>query len=193
MNSSVGLFAAKHVAEHTPPREALQHLKQIDRMLPGKYYIAFYLGLAHLNLGEARQAGDCFQRALDLEPVPQDIASIYSYMGVALKELGDYRTALEVLRRGCRYDAERTDLYNLLGFCHFKLKEHAAAIENFKTVIRLNPASAIDYANIGVNYRELGQREKAIRYFKRAVSLDPGIEFARRSLEQLQAESPASD
>jgi ribosomal protein S12 methylthiotransferase accessory factor len=78
-----------------------------------------------------------------------------------------------------------------MGFCHFKLKEHEKAIENFKKVIQLNPASAIDYANIASNYRDMGNDEKAIRYYEMALTLDASIEFARRNLELLKDHASA--
>jgi len=73
-----------------------------------------------------------------------------------------------------------------MGFCHFKLKEHEKAIENFKRVIQLNPTSAIDYANIGSNYRDMGRNDEAIRYYELALELDSSIEFARDSLAKLK-------
>jgi ribosomal protein S12 methylthiotransferase accessory factor len=107
---------------------------------------------------------------------------------VALKEMGEYRQALNVLEEGRKLDPERTDIYNLKGFCHFKLAEHHAAIDNFQKVIELDPSSAIDYANIGANYRKLGETEKAIRYLQMALTLDDTIQFARDGLRELRGE-----
>jgi len=73
-----------------------------------------------------------------------------------------------------------------MGFCYFKLKEHEKAIECFQQVLRLDPSSAIDYANIASNYRDTGQTEQAVRYYKLALELDPSIEFARDNLARLQ-------
>jgi ribosomal protein S12 methylthiotransferase accessory factor len=126
-----------------------------------------------------------FTRALDLSPAAQDIPSIYSYMGVCYKDLGDYDRALEVLAKGEALDPQRTDIYNLMGFCHFMRKEHEAAIENFEKVIELDPSSAIDYANIASNYRDLGKTDDAIRYYRLALELDPSIDFARHNLQRL--------
>jgi ribosomal protein S12 methylthiotransferase accessory factor len=104
---------------------------------------------------------------------------------VALKDMGEYRQALEVLKEGEKLDQERTDIYNLMGFCHFKLKEHPEAINNFQKVIDIDPSSAIDYANIASNYRQMGEKEKAIRYYQMALTLDDTIQFAKDSLEEL--------
>jgi ribosomal protein S12 methylthiotransferase accessory factor len=70
------------------------------------------------------------------------------------------------------------------------LKEHEAAIASFEAVTRLDPSSAIDYANIASNYRDLGQKARAIEYYRTALAIDPGIEFARDNLARLTATEP---
>lgn len=192
LGTSVGMFCAKIVSEQSPPALALQTLVQMDKQLPGKYYIQFYMGNCFLNLNDPPSALPYFQKALMQTPNEQDIPSIYSYMGVCLKDMGRYREAISVLEKGVTHDAERTDLYNLMGFCHFMLKEHEAAIAHFKKVLALNPASAIDYANIASNYRDMGHADKAIHYYELALALDPGIDFARTNLERLTAKPPAA-
>ncbi len=186
LGTSVGMFAAKHIAENRDPHEAIGALEKIDKDIPGKYYIKFYLGSCQIALNDPKSAYKHFEDALDLAPNKQDLPSIYSYMGVALKDMGEYRKALDVLKKGEQLDSERTDIYNLMGFCHFKLKENEAAIANFKKVIQLDPASAIDYANIASNYRDMGHTAKAIRYYEMALTLDASIEFARDNLAKLK-------
>ncbi|UCF93244.1 MAG: YcaO-like family protein [Desulfobacterales bacterium] len=186
LNTSVGMFTAKHIAEHRRPQEAIAELRKMDDQLAGKYYVSFYLGTCHLALGDPETARRNFNQALALEPNEQDIPSICSYLGVALKDMGKYREALEVLAYGERFDQERTDIYNLVGFCHYKLRNHREAIEYFKKVIRLDPTSAIDYANIASNYRDLGEKAKAIRYYEMALTLDASIDFARKNLKELK-------
>ena len=186
LGTSVGMFSAKHIAANRSPLEAIAELQMIDQDIPGKYYVKFYLGSCHIALDDPKSALKYFEAALNLDPHEQDVPSIYSYMGVALKDMGEYRKALEVLQKGQKLDRERTDIYNLMGFCNFKLKEHDAAIENFKKVIDLDPSSAIDYANIASNYRDMGLRTKAIRYYEMALTLDSSIEFAKEHLKKLK-------
>jgi ribosomal protein S12 methylthiotransferase accessory factor len=189
MGSNVGLFSAKLLAENRPPGEALQRLLKIERLLPQKYYIKFYIGSCYRSLGQLETALSYYQQALALDPLPQDLVSIYSYMGLCLKDRGEYRKALKVLKEGEKIDTERTDIHNLMGFCHFKLKEYESAIASFKKVIRLNPASAIDYANIASNYRDMGDPQKAIRYYELALAIDPSIEFAKENLAKMQPQT----
>jgi ribosomal protein S12 methylthiotransferase accessory factor len=185
LGTSVAMFSAKHIYENRSPEKAVLELRHIDAMLPGKYFIQFYLGAANLALNNPQIALAHLRQALTLEPTTQDIPSIYSYIGVALKDMGEYRQALENLQEGEKLDNRRTDIYNLMGFCHFKLKEHEKAIENFKKVIDLDPSSAIDYANIASNYRQMGEKQKAIQYYQTALDLDATIQFAQEQLQEL--------
>ena len=55
-NSSVAMFASKHIFENNPPLKALQKLKKISQLLPLKYYIEFYQGLCHIFLENSDKA-----------------------------------------------------------------------------------------------------------------------------------------
>jgi ribosomal protein S12 methylthiotransferase accessory factor len=188
--TSVGMFSCKLITETFDPAAALQKLQQANQRLPGSYYIQFYMGQCHLALDDPETAYRHFADALELNPDPQDIPSIYVYMSICRKDREDYPGALDLLKKGREWDAERTDIYNLMGFCHFKLKQHEKAIESFKEVIRLNPSSAIDYANIGSNYRDMGDMDNAAAYYRIALDIDPGIDFARENLEKLAGIQP---
>ncbi|MBW2303734.1 MAG: YcaO-like family protein [Deltaproteobacteria bacterium] len=192
-DTGVGMFTAKLLTEKYSPERAMAELERMDELMPGKYYVHFYRGTCHQAMGEEEQALACFRKALDLNPKEQDVPTIYSYMAQSLKNLERYQEALSSLEEAERYDTERTDIYNLKGFCYFKLKEHERAIRSFQRVLELDPGSAIDYANIASNYREMGDREKAKAYYRFALELDPTIEFAKENLERLQQqEGPSS-
>ena len=184
--ASMGLFSAKLISQSQDLLWAIAELEKMDRAMPGKYYVKFHLGTCYLSLNEPLKALELFEEALTLEPAQEDIASIYSYMGVCLKELGQSRKAISVLQQAEKYDTDRTDIYNLMGFCYFKLREHEKAIECFRKVLEIDPASAIDYANIASNYRDMGDKENAIKYYQFALELDPSITFARENLERLK-------
>ncbi len=184
--TSMGMFTAKFMSENLAPMDALIRLEDMAEKLPEAYYIQFYLGQLHLTLGMLDQALAHFEKAMTLGPKDQDIPSICSYTGVCLKDLERYEEALTILEKGAALDNEREDIFNLMGFCHFKLKNHEKAITCFKRVITLNPSSAIDYANIASNYRDLGETDMAISYYSLALSLEPDLGFARDNLEKLQ-------
>jgi len=184
--TSVAMFTAKLAVENLPTDKALRELERMDAKIPDKYYIKFYQAMCRMAGGEEDTALDLLSQSLQLDPKPEDIPSIYSYMGVCLKDLGRFREALDALSKGLTFDPDRTDIYNIMGFCHFKLKEHTDAIACFRKVLELDPSSAIDYANIASNYRDMGETQKAVDYYEMALALDPGIEFARENLDLLK-------
>ncbi len=82
-------------------------------------------------------------------------------------------------------DGERPDLHNTLGVCYFKQEQYENAIKHFHRAVELNPASAIDYANLGVNYSKTGNRDMAIEFLTIAITLEPELDFARELLDRL--------
>ena len=188
VGTSVGMFCAKLISGSDNIPWCINQLTRMDQLLPDKYYIKFFLGLAYISLQNPPKAMVFLEEALKLDPKGEDVPSIYSYMGICLRDMEQYRKAISVLEKGAEIDSERTDIHNLMGFCYFKLKEHKKAIEAFHKVLELNPASAIDYANIASNYRDMGNKDMAIRFYKFALELDESIDFARDNLRDLEGE-----
>ncbi|MEW6519266.1 MAG: YcaO-like family protein [Thermodesulfobacteriota bacterium] len=185
--NSVGLFAAKLVAEKTAdPLTCREALLSMQEVLPDAYYLEFYLGRNLMETGSLEEALPHLERALTLHPEQEDIPYIHSYIADCLKNLGKYDAAIEVVQQGLAYDEERPDMHNIIGVCYFKLARYDQAITHFHRAVELAPTSAIDYANLGVNYRKIGRTSEAARYFELALSMDPSIDFAREQLAACQ-------
>jgi ribosomal protein S12 methylthiotransferase accessory factor len=186
MIQDVGLFAAKLLVELVDdPGHLERKLAQMEEVIPDAYYLAFYRGRNLYNHGRPEDALVAFDRALALFPEQEDLPYIYSYKGHCLKDMGRYDEAITTLELGRAEDDERPDLHNMLGVCWYKKEEFSQAIVHFQRAVELNPVSAIDYANLGVNYRKIGKRDEAIHFFTLALSLDPSIDFAQSQLAEL--------
>jgi ribosomal protein S12 methylthiotransferase accessory factor len=59
--------------------------------------------------------------------------------------------------------------------------------------VALNPASAIDYANLALNLERLGETDEAIANYEIALGQDPTIEFALERLAGLLAAGMQED
>lgn len=189
MIHDVGLFAAKLLVERIEAPQLLEEkLARLEGLVPDSYYLDFYRGRNLYATGDPAEALNHFRRALDLSPEKEDLPYIYSYMGNCLKDLELYDEALAVLESGLAEDEERPDIYNMMGVCFFKKEEYALAVKSFERAVELNPASAMDYANLGVNHRRLGNKKEALHFFTLALSLDPSIEFAQQQLADLVVE-----
>lgn len=181
-----GLFAAKLLSELVDDNVLLEKkLEQMESLLPDAYYLEFYRGKNFVNMGFPESAIPHFDRSLEKGPEAEDLPYIYSYKGYCLKEMGRFDEAIEVLALGAKEDDERPDIHNMLGVCHFKKDNYEQAVFHFKRAVELNPASGIDYANLGINYSRLGKTDEAIHYFTIGLTLDPGLDFARKELSIL--------
>ncbi|CAG36684.1 YcaO-like family protein [Desulfotalea psychrophila] len=190
MICNAGLFCAKLLVERIEdPAEQEVKLGEMSVLLPDAYYLEFYRGKNFVAAGNAEAALIHFDKALTLKPEAEDVPYIYSYKGCCLRDLGRYAEAIEALQEGLLFDEERPDLHNTLGVCFFKLEQYETAISSFKRAIELNPASGIDYANVGVNYMRLGHKVEAVEFFTVALSLDASLDFAQNALNQLLAET----
>ena len=136
--------------------------------------------------GPAAEALPRFEEALAQNPDPGEVASIYIHMASCEKDLERYHAALENLEMAELYNKDLKELHNLRGFCCYRLKRHAEAVSAFERAIELDPGSAIDYANIGVNLREMGHLPEALVCFRSALELDPDLALARDNIERIQ-------
>lgn len=188
MSKNAGLFAAKLAHEQiSDPEVQIEQLEKMSEILPGAYFIEFYLGKKKAYLNRFPEAMDHFNRALELNPEAEDIPYIYSFMGECLKDMGQHQEAISVLRRGLEADEERADIHNLLGFCHYKQADFETAVNHFSRAIELEPASAIDFFNLGVNLRKLNRNEEAAHNFQIALTMEPYMEVARTHLDEICA------
>lgn len=185
MIQDVGLFAAKLLVDLLDDEQLEQRLAHMEQLIPDAYYLAFYRGRNLYNTGHSESALTAFDRALSLTPEQEDLPYIYSYKGHCLQELGRYDEAIETLEQGRAEDDERPDLHNMLGVCWYKKEAYSQAIVHFHRAVELNPASAMDYANLGVNYRKIGRRDEAVHFFNLALALDSTIDFAKAQLAEL--------
>ncbi len=165
-----------------PPMQRL-----LDRFGP-RYDLTFFLAHSLELEGEAASALELFRQALTQHPDEREIASIHVHIASCLKDLGEFDQALDALAMAEKYNNELKEIYNLRGFCYYQLKRHEDAIAAFERALEIDPGSAIDYANIGSNLRELGLKQEAIRLYRMALELDPDIAFARDNITRLEAE-----
>lgn len=180
--------AARTLLRTLPAARALPHLQKLLERFGPRYDLTFFLAHSLELEGQCEAALSLFQRALEQQPTPREIASIHVHMASCRKEMEAFEAALEDLQAAEQHNNELKEIYNLRGYCLFKLKRHEEAIAAFERAIEIDPGSAIDYANIGSNLRELGHKEEAIKCYRMALELDPDIEFARDNIRKLEAE-----
>lgn len=187
MGGNAALFAAKLAASLLTGEALDAKLAAMQQLLPKSYALHFYRGQNLYQQGEIEAALGCFDAALSLQPNAEDLPYLYSYQGCCLRDLGKHHEAIVALKQGLSFDEERPDIYNTLGVCCYKTGQYAAAVEHFRRAVELNPASAIDYANLALNLERLGDNEQAMVNYEIALSQDTSISFAAERLAGLLA------
>ncbi len=184
--ASLGLFVGRILAEEADPGEAFEGLATLSRIYPGAHFPPFFEGLLALRLEDHEEAAAKFAAAEPLQPAPEDQALAAFYQAHALSLLGRHGEAVSPLTRAIEKSPEVKEYYNLLGVCRFKAGEYAKAAQEFESALALDSGSAMDLANLGLCHKYLGNREQATHFLGAALRLDPGIDFARRHLAELE-------
>lgn len=189
-DNSVCLHAAKLISQFPDSGRAIYELERMRNLYPEHYAVHFFLGYTYERESRYADALKCYDRALVLDVQEKEKASTHCHRAICFKENEDYARALKELDRALDYNPELKEIHNLMGFCYFKVKDHLKSVACFEKAIDLDPSSAIDYANIGSNLRELGHLAEAVRWYQFALDIDPDLDFARDNIERLKNQVP---
>ena len=168
----------------------------------------FDYGRAFAAVGLFDMAEDTFKKSIRFRP---DFAAAHLELGLAQRQLGEYRDALDSLERAVRLsgggeaakracqevtdemdglDKELSAGGGYLGLLRlgdgYRLKgwfARAAAV--YRYAGRVNPKDAKAPYLEGLSYYGMNQYYRAVGAYERAVALDPSAGEARRSLEWL--------
>lgn len=108
-------------------------------------------------------------RAHKIAPRNADVIFLLARLSMTQKYFED---AIPLLEDGLKIAPERADLHAALGESYFMSGKVDKAIEEFKTLIQLDP-SARSYAFMGLCYRHLGRFEEARKYLNEGLKHDP--------------------
>tara|TARA_Y100000591_G_scaffold273116_1_gene248890 strand:- start:133 stop:660 length:528 start_codon:yes stop_codon:yes gene_type:complete len=105
----------------------------------------------------------------------EDIISsdFYYKSGIKYSSSGNYKKAMESLKKSIEISSDNPDAYRELGTVYKLQGNYTKSIESFKKSISLNPDSDQSYYGLGVVYHDQGNYNKAIALYKRAVELNP--------------------
>ena len=112
---------------------------------------------------------DLLVRAHKLAPQNTDVIFLMARVSMSQNY---YEDAIPLLQSGMKIAPQRADLHAALGESYFMSGKAEKAIEEFKTLIELDP-SARSYAFMGLSYRHLGRFDEAKKYFQKGLKLDP--------------------
>ncbi len=185
-NQSLGLFVGRKLAEETELPEAATGLSALGRLCPDAHYLPFFRGLLALRAGDPQKAFEEFERAIPLQPDEASRAMATFYAGHALTLDGDWTGATPFLAQASSLNPAIKEYANLLGVALFRQGDYKAACDCFEKALKMDKGSAIDLANRGLCQKFLGNAQKAAHDLRAALRLDPGLDFARRHLAEIE-------
>src|SRR6266478_3439632 len=152
--------------EYTRAEQALNRALKLKPDSPETLYL---LAQVYADQTRAVDALDLLVRAHKLAPLNTDIIFLLARVSMSQNYFED---AIPLLESGLKIAPQRVDLHAALGESYFMSGKAERAIEEFKTLIQLDP-SARSYAFMGLSYRHLGRFDEARKYFQEGLKKDP--------------------
>jgi len=118
--------------------------------------------------GRPVDALELLARAHKLAPQNTDVIFLLARVSMMQNYFED---AIPLLESGLKIAPQRADLHAALGESYFMSGKAERAIDEFKTLIQLDP-SARSYTFMGLSYRHLGRFDEAKKYFQEGLKLD---------------------
>lgn len=125
-----------------------------------------------LEQGRFREAINCFDKAIDVDP--QDVRAWFN-KGYCLNQLEDYDAALayfdKVLAAGPKAKNAEWMAWTMKGICLKSLGRTEDALKCYDKALDINPQDFMALYNKGCILREQKRYEEALVYFKRTIAL----------------------
>lgn len=147
------LNSAIEIMDDGKPDVAADILKELYRMYPDSYSIPYELALAYMWNGDFDSVVSVVS---PLENHPDCLPEVFSLLGSAYDELGDYQKALDTYDRGLTRFPESGHLCVEKGIVWLRKNDVAKALDNFEHGISVDPGYAPNYYRAATIYADSG-------------------------------------
>lgn len=144
-------------------------LNRALKLKPDSPETMYLMAQVYVEQKKSVDALDLLVRAHKLAPENTDIIFLLARASMTQNYFED---AIPLLESGLKIAPQRADLRAALGESYFMSGKAEKAIEEFATLIEVDP-SARSYAFMGLSYRHLGRFDEARKYFEAGLKLDP--------------------
>lgn len=142
--------------------QALEELKEAEKLNPELPRLYYALGLTHQQLGQNPKAIAAFE--IETRRSPQDASTLY-YLALVLEAEGKAEAAELQVRKSLKLDSLNPDANALLGKILIKQNKPAEALEVLKTATTQDASDPEKRYLLARAYQQLGRREDAAREF----------------------------
>lgn len=127
------------------------------------------------------KSGEICKELLTNQEVLKD-PTVKTKLGVVLVEIHQDDLGYKVLTEVKEANNANAEMWNYLGIFYFRKKQYDQALNAYQESIKLDPAIAETYNNLGalyltifLNNRDMQMRDLAIKAFNKALELDPKL------------------
>ena len=122
------------------------------------------------TLGNYEQATALLRRSLAVEP--PNIRFLENYATI-LFQMGDYKSALEIAKRGVDLNRSNAGLLYLVALSLFRLKRLEELIVQFDKLLAIAPNHVVAINERGSVFAEMKNYDAALASVKRALTIEP--------------------
>jgi tetratricopeptide (TPR) repeat protein len=144
-------------------------LNRALKLHPDSPEALYILAQACSSQRQDAKALDLLTRAHQAAPRNTDVIFLMARLSMRQSFFAD---AIPLLEEGVRIDPRRPDFHAALGECYFNTGKVPQAVQEFRTLIKLDP-SARSYAFMALYYRHLGRYDEAKKYLDLGLKADP--------------------
>lgn len=136
-------------------------------------------GMENLDAGQYEQAVECFEQGLEAD---QRMEENYRGLGIAYYEMGNYESAITMLRQSLEEmeevnDAFTIDVYYYLAESYRARGELVRSAEAYTKLLEYTH-TAEAYEKRGTVYMEKGDTDRGLKDFEKAVALDDSYDVS---------------
>ncbi len=165
---------------------ALTHLKAAAIRMPNSPMIHTNLGNAYLKLDKLDQAGECYKKALKLDPlVPETLFNL----GMIFHRQGSLDEATSYIERSIEVNPAFHEAYMMLSKIYREQGQPELSAACFIKVLAIKPDKIEALFELGNLYAASQDHTNAVFYFKRVLEIDPGNESARHAVAALSGQT----
>lgn len=144
-------------------------LSRALKLKPDSPQTLYLLAQVYSDQSRPVDALELLVHARKLAPENPDVIFLMARISMTQNYFED---AIPLLESGIKIAPQRPDLHAALGESYFMSGKAEKAIDEFKTLIALEP-SARSYSFMGLSYRHLGRFDEALKYFNQGLKLNP--------------------
>lgn len=181
-NLEVYIYLAQLYYSQDKYSKAIEQFKRILTLQPQNVAARYFLGTAHLDVGDRTQARECFRKVLAVNPDHDGALNSLAYMHS--EDGKDLDEALKMARKAVSLDPSNGAYYDTLGWVLHKRGMNAEAL------IALHKAESyvqdpIIYEHMGDVYQAAGEFILARKFWRKALDLEPNQPHIKSKIQNL--------